>query len=80
MIKKVSRPIGDIGSQVTKPTGIEMAAFRFNADVNGETHFTMEEGRWLRDTLDFLLSSSEKADNPLSLSFERSLFAYVERG
>ena len=79
MIKKESRLIGDIGAQVTKPKGIELAAFRFNADVNGETHFKTEEGRWLRDTLDSLLSSGEQeADSPIP--FERSLFAYVERG
>ena len=56
---------------------IELAGFRFNADVNGETHFTVEEGRWLRDALDSLLTSSEATDNPTYLSFGRSLYAYV---
>jgi hypothetical protein len=68
MIKKVSRPIGDIGAQVTKPNGIELAAFRFMADGNGETHFKTEEGRWLRDTLEILL---EQAHSPIS--FARSV-------
>ena len=56
---------------------IELAAFRFNADTNGETHFTTEEARWLRDTLDTLLTSSEETNDLFSLSFDRSLYAYV---
>jgi hypothetical protein len=45
------------------------------ADGNGETHFTTEEGRWLRDTLDSLLTSDGQVDGPIS--FDRSLYAYV---
>jgi hypothetical protein len=72
MIKKVSKAIA---AQVEKPKGIELAAFRFMADGNGETHFTIDEGRWLRDALDNLLTSGEQVDGPIS--FDHSLFAYV---
>ena len=61
--------------KVRKPKAIETAAFRFRADANGETRFTVTEARWLRDTLDSFLTSSGRANGPLP--FDRSLFAYV---
>jgi hypothetical protein len=64
-------------SKVRKPKAIESAAFRFRADANGETRFTVTEACWLRDALDTLLTSGEDSNNPMSLSFTRSLYAYV---
>ena len=57
---------------------IESTAFRFGADVNGETHFTVEEARWLRDTLDCLLYPSGITESS-PISFTLSVEAFHNR-
>ena len=57
---------------------IESTAFRFGADANGETRFTVEEARWLRDTLDCLLSPSGISESS-PISFTHSVEAFHNR-
>src|ERR1035437_7468407 len=71
-------------SSTTKATAktrkaIVSATFLFRTSSNGEIRFTVEEGRWLRDTLDCLLATSEIADDPLSLCFTSSVEAFHNR-